>query len=33
MKFVHVATRTKDLEAAIKFYEQLGLARERGVAS
>ena len=25
MKFVHVATRTKDLEGAIKFYEQLGM--------
>ena len=25
MEFVHVATRTKDLEAAIAFYERLGL--------
>lgn len=25
MKFVHVATRTKDLEGAITFYEQLGM--------
>jgi lactoylglutathione lyase len=25
MKFVHVATRTKDLEAAIAFYQALGL--------
>jgi lactoylglutathione lyase len=25
MKFVHVATRTRDLEAAIKFYEALGM--------
>ncbi len=31
MKFVHVATRTKDLEAAIKFYEQLGLRPSRRV--
>ena len=29
MKFVHVATRTKDLDGAIKFYEQLGLHSER----
>ena len=29
MKFVHVATRTKDLEAAIRFYEQLGLTETR----
>ena len=29
MKFVHVATRTKDLEGAIKFYEQLGLHASR----
>jgi lactoylglutathione lyase len=29
MKFVHVATRTKDLEAAIKFYEQLGLTEKK----
>ncbi|MFA4965540.1 MAG: VOC family protein [Thermoleophilia bacterium] len=28
MKFVHVATRTKDLEAAIAFYEALGLRLE-----
>jgi lactoylglutathione lyase len=25
MKFVHVATRTKDLERAIQFYERLGM--------
>lgn len=25
MKFEHVATRTKDLDGAIKFYEQLGM--------
>jgi lactoylglutathione lyase len=25
MEFVHVATRTKDLDAAIAFYERLGL--------
>jgi lactoylglutathione lyase len=25
MRFVHIATRTKDLAAAIAFYEQLGL--------
>jgi lactoylglutathione lyase len=25
MEFVHVATRTKDLDAAIAFYEQLGM--------
>jgi lactoylglutathione lyase len=25
MEFVHVATRTKDLEGAIKFYEKLGM--------
>jgi lactoylglutathione lyase len=31
MKFVHVATRTRDLEAAIKFYEQLGLHESRRV--
>ncbi len=29
MKFVHVATRTKDLEGAIKFYEQLGLTEKK----
>ena len=29
MKFVHVATRTKDLEAAIRFYEQLGMRCSR----
>jgi lactoylglutathione lyase len=29
MKFVHVATRTKDLDGAIKFYEQLGMHCER----
>ena len=29
MKFVHVATRTRDLESAIKFYEQLGLHEAR----
>ncbi len=29
MKFVHVATRTKDLEGAIKFYQQLGLTEKR----
>jgi lactoylglutathione lyase len=29
MKFVHVATRTKDLEGAIKFYEQLGMRESR----
>ena len=28
MKFVHVATRTKDLDAAIAFYEALGLTLE-----
>jgi len=25
MEFVHVATRTRDLDGAIKFYEQLGM--------
>ena len=25
MEFVHVATRTKDLDGAIRFYEQLGM--------
>jgi lactoylglutathione lyase len=29
MKFVHVATRTRDLAAAIKFYEQLGLTEKK----
>lgn len=31
MEFVHVATRTKDLERAIRFYERLGMhcARRR----
>jgi lactoylglutathione lyase len=29
MKFVHVATRTSDLDAAIKFYEALGMHCER----
>ena len=29
MKFVHVATRTKDLEAALAFYEALGLKATR----
>lgn len=29
MKFVHVATRTKDLEKAIEFYEQLGMMCSR----
>jgi lactoylglutathione lyase len=29
MKFVHVATRTRDLDGAIKFYEQLGMHCER----
>ena len=29
MKFVHVATRTKDLEAALAFYEALGLKENR----
>ena len=29
MKFVHVATRTKDLEAALAFYEALGLKETR----
>jgi len=29
MKFVHVATRTKDLERAVKFYEQLGLTEKK----
>jgi lactoylglutathione lyase len=29
MKFVHVATRTRDLEAAVRFYEQLGLTEAR----
>lgn len=29
MEFVHVATRTKDLETAIAFYEELGLTLSR----
>jgi len=29
MKFVHVATRTRDLERAIRFYEQLGMTCAR----
>ena len=29
MKFVHVATRTKDLDAAIRFYAMLGLRLDR----
>ena len=29
MKFVHVATRTKDLEQALAFYEVLGLKLQR----
>ena len=29
MKFVHAATRTLDLDAAIRFYEQLGLHESR----
>jgi lactoylglutathione lyase len=29
MKFVHVATRTKDLDAALAFYEALGLKLSR----
>ena len=29
MKFVHVATRTKDLDAALAFYEALGLKMSR----
>ena len=29
MKFVHAATRTTDLDAAIRFYEQLGLHESR----
>jgi lactoylglutathione lyase len=29
MKFVHVATRTKDLEAALAFYAALGLRGQR----
>jgi lactoylglutathione lyase len=29
MKFVHAATRTTDLDAAIRFYEQLGLREAR----
>jgi len=29
MKFEHVATRTRDLEAAVRFYQQLGLRETR----
>ena len=29
MRFVHVATRTKDLERALAFYEALGLRKSR----
>jgi lactoylglutathione lyase len=29
MKFVHVATRTKDLDAALAFYAALGLKEKR----
>jgi lactoylglutathione lyase len=29
MKFVHAATRTTDLDAAIRFYEQLGMHEAR----
>ncbi len=29
MRFVHIATRTKDLDGAIRFYEQLGLRESR----
>ena len=29
MKFVHVATRTRDLDGAIRFYEALGLREQR----
>jgi lactoylglutathione lyase len=29
MKFVHVATRTKDLDAALAFYKALGLRESR----
>ncbi len=29
MKFVHVATRTKDLDAALAFYEALGMKESR----
>jgi lactoylglutathione lyase len=29
MKFVHAATRTTDLDAAIRFYEQLGMHESR----
>lgn len=29
MRFVHVATRTRDLDAAITFYKALGLRHER----
>ena len=29
MRFVHVATRTRDLEGAVRFYEHLGLHETR----
>jgi lactoylglutathione lyase len=29
MEFVHVATRTRDLDSAIRFYEELGLREQR----
>jgi lactoylglutathione lyase len=29
MRFVHVATRTKDLDAAVAFYELLGMKQTR----
>jgi lactoylglutathione lyase len=29
MKFVHVATRTRDLDAAVRFYELLGMREAR----
>ena len=29
MKFVHVAVRTKHLDKAIKFYEQLGMTEQK----
>jgi lactoylglutathione lyase len=29
MRFVHIATRTKDLEAALAFYQALGLRVQR----
>jgi lactoylglutathione lyase len=31
MKFVHVATRTQDLDKAIAFYEALGLVHSRSL--